>query len=385
MKQAVIIFFIISMAGSCLGQGSFYVWQQSWSSNVIEAIINESSTTMYPLATVVSPRGKSCLTQIPWDTLRKTDHRFVPVIRVPLKAFNREDIAEELARIGTELNGAGEIQMDLDCPESRLEEYTRLITGFRGRFPDRKVSITVLPSHLNNRAFRKLATATDYYVLQVHGLNVPKKLNDPAELMNLRTAEKAIKRAEALGHPYSIALPCYAYELNFDPVSGIFLFLTAERPSRRQHTIKKRIAADQADLAHLLEMFRGLEHAREIIWFRLPVAGDRLCLPRSSLAAIESGEPPKSNVECMTRAISDQSIEIELRNKNTIHAHSVTLALNWKESRGSFDCYGEASATVGAPGRLPTEIRVPIPPPGQSSKIGWFETSSPPTITLNLK
>ena len=385
MKQGIGILFIVFMANLCLAQNSFYVWQQLWSSNVIEAVVNEPATTMYPIATVVPPRGKSKLVRIPWDTLRKTSHRFIPVIRVPLKAFNRADIVEELVRIATELSGTEEIQLDLDCPESRLEEYARLIVEFRERVPNRKVSITALPSQLNNRAFPELAATTDYYVLQVHGLNVPKNINETAELMNPRTAKKAISRAEALGHPYSIALPCYAYELNFDPASGAFLFLTAERPVRRQQTIKKRVAANPNDLIQLLEIFQQLKHARDIIWFRLPVAGDRLCLPRPTLATIESGECPGNAVECTTRAISDRSIEIELRNQNTIHAQSAMLTLNWKNPRGSFDCHGEAVATAGAPGMLPSEIRVPIPLPGQSTTIGWFETSTPPTITLSLK
>jgi hypothetical protein len=357
----------------------FYVWQQQWSSNVVEAVMAEPATTLYPLATVVPASGPSQPNHVPWETVRTAGHQVVPVVRVPLKAFDRPDLLDELVRLARGLDDCNEIQLDLDCPERRLGEYTELTAAFRKQVPDKQLSITALPAHLNNRAFERLAQTTDYYVLQLHGLDVPDHIGDAAELMNLRTAERAIDRAETLGHPYRIALPCYAYELNFDADSGKFLFLTAERPARRQHTVKKRISAKPADLIRLRQTNRAT------IWFRLPVEGDRLCLPRPTLAEIQSGRLPQDQVKCQVEHISDSTIELRIENTNVIHATKAELTLTWSDSNGTFDLYDGATHANRIQGQLPEKITVPVPPPGQSRKIGWFTTSTTPSIALELK
>jgi hypothetical protein len=219
----------------------------------------------------------------------------------------------------------------------------------------------------------------------VHGLSVPQHLNDTAVLLNRKTADRAIRQAEALGHPYAIALPCYAYELNFDPETGQFSSLTAEGPARRGPVHKKRIAADPTDLVELVSGFQTLEHAQQMIWFRLPVSGDRLCLPRPTLGKIEAGKVPRIGIQCEAIPISPTTFELTLHNTNVIHATEAKLTLQWDTPAGSFDCYQTVSTTATIPGKLPETLTVPIPPPGQSIKLGWFTSTTPPVTTVKLK
>jgi hypothetical protein len=383
MKYLTSLFIIMTslLTGPALAENQYYVWQQQWSTNVIAAVRAEAATTLYPIATVIPPHGQSQLVDIPWNKLSKLPHRYVPVIRIPLSAFNRDDIGEELARTTRAIIQSApevtlsEIQFDLDCPERRLSEYTELVQRFRKQSPELRLSITALPCHLNNKSFRALAKSSDYYVLQVHGLDVPKTIHENAELLNLQTAQKALRQADALGHPFCVALPCYAYELNFHPESGEFLFLTAEKTSRRTDTHKKRIAAKHTDLIELQTAAKTSTYAQGIIWFRLPVAGDQLCLPRPTLAAIQSGIIPEPDVQYRIQPVSESTIELELHNHNTIHASQAVLKLSWPEPNGTFDLYHDLSAVRPAPGRLPTDITVPMPPPGSSTKIGWFQAS----------
>ena len=385
MKRVISIFSFCLICGISFGGNSFYVWQQLWSSNVVNAVVSEPKTTIYPIVTVVPNRGKSRMVRIPWDKLSATEHCVVPVIRIPLKAFNRSDIEEELVRVAGTLSRFSEIQLDLDCPERRLGEYLTLLQGVRSKILQDKLSITVLPCHLNNRIFEALAKETDYYVLQVHGLSVPDYIDDPAELMNLAVAEKAIDRAEKLEHPYSIALPCYAYELNFDPDSGKFLFLAAEGSAHRQNTKKRRISAKQNHLIQLVEQFKRLKYAQDLIWFRLPVRGDRLCLPRIELKMIESGVVPDCLVTCEIEPISSKTMELSIYNSNTIHASSATIRIGWDQPFGAYDLYEGVDSSSLFPGRFPEELSVLVPAPGQSIKIGWFSTTNPPHITLRLQ
>ena len=385
MKTAAAILILNLMCGVCTATPSFYVWQQLWSSNVTAAVRAEPATTMYPVAAVVPAAGKSRLVAIPWEQLGGTKHDFVPTVRIPLKAFNRADIEDELVRIAQQLDRFGEIQLDLDCPESRLEEYTGLVRRLRKRIPQKQLSITALPSHLDNRTFPALAAAVDYYVVQVHGLSVPQRIDEQAELMNPAVAQRALAEAESIGRPYAVALPCYAYEMNFDGASGRFLFLTAERPARRAHTVKRRIAAHPADLVRLLSRIRTLEHARGIIWFRLPVEGDRLCLPRPALKTIMQGALPGHDTGCTAHPISGSTLELSLRNGNVIDFCTAEVEILWPYPRGAFDLYQGAEADGHPPGFLPERIVVELPPPGRTKKIGWFSALHPPTLTVKLK
>ncbi len=393
MKPFAVILALFALA-QCLAfseEDAFYVWQQSWSSNVLQAISQEAPCSLYPLVTVVPKEGKSTLTRIPWKNLSVQGHRIIPVVRIPLGTFQRTDLAEELTALTQRLEHQRaplpleEIQFDLDCPERLLGRYLHLIQTYRQRHPGVHISITALPVHLRHRTFRELADAVDYYVLQVHGLEVPSKLGDPTQLLNMKIAKKALRQAEAIGRPYRVALPCYAYELNFSSTSGAFLFLTAEKPSRRTDTVKQRCVANPSDLVALHQKIVDLKQARGVIWFRLPVPGDRLCLPRPTLAALQSGLLPKVNVQCRVLPISPTTFELELYNANTIHSARVSLHLLWNNPAGSYDLFQKIDAAHPVPGQLPTTLSVPMPPPGESTKIGWFQSTQPPKSEILLK
>jgi len=382
-----------SSAAELSGGDSFYVWQQLWSSNVLSAVNEEPSTTLYPLACVVPPKGESYLFNIPWCAMPEDWHKYIPVIRIPLKAFRRYDLADELEQITQKLittmlpHKLEEIQLDLDCPERLLDKYLELIQIYRQKHPSLGLSITALPSHLKNRTFRDIAKSVDFYVLQVHGIEIPKNMSERVELLNMKTAVKALKHAELIRAPYCVALPCYAYELNFDPDSGDFMFLNAEKAPKRLNTKKLRSVSDNRNLIELNDIVKTLVYSKGVIWFRLPIAGNRLCLPREALALIQSGVMPKPTVECRIQTISDSTIELELYNENTINSPQALLKIKWVNPRGSWDVYHGMYLPEHTSGQLPSEIIVPVPPPGESRKIGWFQAASNnfPEIGVTLK
>ncbi|MBN2161336.1 MAG: DUF3142 domain-containing protein [Pontiellaceae bacterium] len=366
----------------------YYVWQQAWSTNVQQAVYGEAPTTLYPVASVIPATGESRMVDIPWNKLANSGHGIIPVIRIPLKAFRREDIEKELNRITQSLMRddnpcrISEIQFDLDCPERMLPDYLKLVSDYRKTWANLRLSITVLPCHLDNRTFRPLAEAVDSFVLQVHGLDVPDQLDEKAELLNRKIAERAIRKAEALKRPYRVALPCYAYELNFDTENGRFLFLTAEGPGRRENTIRKRIAADPADLLYLQKMIHLQKHSEGVIWFRLPVEGDRLCLPRPELTRLQRGEQPTGTIICRAVPVSSTTMELEIINTGIIDQSELILKIDWPQDSGAFDLYHSVQAASPSPGRLPPRIQLSVPSPGQPQRIGWFQTAKPPTVTI---
>lgn len=68
-----------------------------------------------------------------------------------------------------------------------------------------------------------LLTECDFFVIQVHGLDIANET-----LMQRETALKAIQDADSFGKNYRVALPCYAYQLNYRKSDGKLLFVSAE-------------------------------------------------------------------------------------------------------------------------------------------------------------
>ena len=68
-----------------------------------------------------------------------------------------------------------EVQIDYDCPQSRLSEYEDLLEMWRPDPTSVKFSMTALPCWLGEDAFADVLASVDDYVLQVHSLHLPSK------------------------------------------------------------------------------------------------------------------------------------------------------------------------------------------------------------------
>ena len=92
---------------------------------------------------------------------------------VQLLAGIVRDLAAEGRAKGIALS---EIQIDYDCPESKLDDYRALLPLLRKAAAPLPLTFTALPSWMGQRrAFGKLIAAADGYVLQVHSLAPPQQ------------------------------------------------------------------------------------------------------------------------------------------------------------------------------------------------------------------
>ena len=61
------------------------------------------------------------------------------------------------------------LQIDFDCPESKIADYALWMEAFRNSLPEgAELSFTALPSQMDAPGFKKLAGLADYFVLQIH-------------------------------------------------------------------------------------------------------------------------------------------------------------------------------------------------------------------------
>ena len=197
--------------------------------------------------------------------------------------------------------------------------------------------------------------------------------------MRMDVARSAIRRAKALGAPFRVALPTYGYRLFFDRNTGEFKRIAAENTVRGMDGMTERvIAPDLREVATLVgELMSGRTACTGVIWFRLPVPGDRLCVSRRAVAQLMKGAVPNSAIT-VERQISDTgAIEVYLTNEARLSCTDVRVELTWADIAGEFDL-GNSFSTVGSklPGVLPSVLRGRAPKPGERLFVGWFRTPS---------
>lgn len=288
-----------------------YVWQRVWDASVTDSISLHASSfvSVVPLAAEIVWTGQTAsITRVPVNLglLSSTQEKTGLALRIgPYSGpFGKDDnqievVADLAASLVWEANAEkvrlSELHIDFDCTDSNLDGYRLWIETLRARVSPVRVIITALPSWLNERAFKWLARAANGYVLQVHSLERPTdgsagfKICDPAK------ARRWVEQASRLGVPFQVALPTYGYQAAFNP-SGGFLGVSAEgaAPLWPGNSVVREIRADPRRMASLVDRWNTSRPAAlsGIIWYRLPVAGDRLNWSWPTLAAVMEGRAP---------------------------------------------------------------------------------------------
>lgn len=353
-----------------LSADSFYIWQRNWNSDVIGAVTREKrSDAFYYLAGELRLKnGKVRFERISPD--RKSLNRLpnIPVFRIHTSMLKLTD--GELASLLYD-PGLTAMQLDLDCPESKLERYTGIVRALKKRYGGKiSVSATVLPVHLKHEEFRSLIAELDFYVLQVHGLEFQKG----ASLIRESVALPAIRKALSLGKPFMAALPCYAYQLNYR--DGKFLSLNAEIiPKLEQGVERVLLEADYGVVRKCLELLR--ENGKKAIWFRLPVEGDFFCLDRFSVQRLMDGKIPEKSLKSHWKKEKNGLMVLTVKNIALLGEKEIRVKLNLSSfsiaDYGFMNGFKPENELVF--GLVPDSAGGLAPSPGTEKKIMWVRTA----------
>ncbi len=397
---------------SKLPQG-VYVWSRGWTDPVRTAI-DRYSGELDPFvvlgAEVAWFDGEPTVVQMPvdFDALRKVRGAVGLALRVgPFPGpFDPDDANTQfLVSLAHSLHvealsrevELGQLQIDFDCASSKLAGYRNWVTAIRQRLAPIPVTITALPSWLEQRQFRALVEATDGYVLQVHSLERPRTIGDPMSLCDPERSLEWVQRAGLVGVPFWVALPTYGYHVAFDP-HGSFLGLAAEGPTPAwpPGTRVEQLRADPAAMAGLVS---ALERApppslQGVLWYRLPVATDRLNWAAETLDVVRRGEVPHGElIARVTSAAPGESgrlVEIELRNDGTFDVPiGSVVRVRWSgvsplasDAIGGFDWQRESSTTrrlVPRPGLLGERLR-----PGEARTLAWLRFEEETEVAVEI-
>jgi hypothetical protein len=180
------------------------------------------------------------------------------------------------------------LEIDHDCASTRLSGYREFLRDLRQALPaDLELSITALPAWLDSPALADLLRQVDGSVLQVHAVSAPENgLFDPE-----RALTWAKRWDAASDRPFLLALPAYGVAL----VNGR---VESESPLAIAGP-RRELQADPQQLADLLAELRRdrPKHLTGVIWFRLPLAGDRRAWRLATLQAVVRGEALRADIQ----------------------------------------------------------------------------------------
>ncbi len=287
-----------------------FVWQRNWTPQVCEAVRGATGTfeALHILAAELRFKDGRALTtriHLDWESLRSFGGRVGAVVRIHASAAktgwdaaSTAPLQELLSNIRKEFAGErlalDEIQLDYDCPESKLSTYAQLLTKLKPEVAPTPITITALPSWFNQSTIADLLKLTPGYVLQVHSLHLPEK-HRGLSLIDQSETTASIERAVAVNVPFRVALPTYSCVVVFDMNGRVSEVhgedLSTDLPLNTQDYAV--LDSDAFAMADLLKEWKenAPELLKSVVWYRLPVASDRLNWPMEVLAKVVLGTP----------------------------------------------------------------------------------------------
>nr|WP_298165867.1 DUF3142 domain-containing protein [uncultured Pseudomonas sp.] len=271
-----------------------YVWQRQWRTAHADALAQSRSdfSTLRVLALQAHPKAGWARAYPNFDLLREDGRPLVAVIRLDgqLPQLDTQIIRQQALGLVRDWQAAGlrlqGVEIDHDCATARLPAYRELLAQLRLQLPrDLSLSITALPAWLESPQLEQLLEEVDSSVLQVHAVDKPQNgLFDHTQALQWTQ-----QYAERTDKPFYLALPAYGVALlqSTDGATRVESETPLNQPGER-----RELQAQPQDLAKLHEQLRrhNPNKLRGIIWFRLPLAGDRRAWPLATLLAVARGE-----------------------------------------------------------------------------------------------
>ena len=384
-----------------------YVWQRSWTPEVQDSVRQAKDFAgLAVLAAEVDFRGpEPRVTRVPLDgaTLRALGRPVGAAVRATAFSGRFED-SPEIVRllqgivrgVAAEAKAQGislaEIQIDYDCPDSKLKDYREILPVLRAAASPVPLTLTALPTWMRQRrAFRHLIEGVDGYVLQLHSLVLPEKAGQVAALIEPRSAKGWAEQAARFGKPFRVALPTYGYEVAYD-AKGKLLGVLAEGPllSWSPDVTVRTVRSEPKAMAELVRDWARDRPAAlaGVLWYRLPVAGDRLNWSWPTLRAVVAGRAPRGDVRAVIRAPEPKLVEVDLVNAGEAEAPwPATVQLRWqgeapsaadglavykivRADRGGIDLAGSAAGLLR---------------PGERRTIAWVRFAARTEVQVELR
>ncbi|MCU8020605.1 MULTISPECIES: DUF3142 domain-containing protein [unclassified Shewanella] len=279
-----------------------YIWQRQWRPANQTALVQSQGAfqglRILALQAHPKPNGADIWFEVAVNHawLQADPRPKIAVIRLDgqFAHLNDEQVINKINQVlatwqakGTHIAG---VEIDHDSANSKLPAYRDFLKKLKAQLPaELKLSITALPAWLSSADFPVLLTSIDELVLQIHSVSDPR--------LGLFDATQGWQWVQQLSNistvPYLIALPAYGSAV-ISTASGYQV--ESETPLRDQLksvNVVQELMADPLVLQAFVQKLHTQKDAklRGIIWFRLPLEGDKRVWPLNTLIAVaQQGE-----------------------------------------------------------------------------------------------
>ena len=306
-------------------QSGVYVWQRVWIPANAKALADSRGmfSEIRVLAAQEHPREGWIDARVDLAALAADGRAVRPVIRLDgrLPTLDATVIAKRAHTLIATWRTAGVhadgVEIDFDCPTSRLADYAKLLAAIKPQLPsDATLSITALPAWIGSPALADVLARSDEAVLQVHAVSDPKH-----GLFDAKQAAQWIAAfAKQSTKPFRVALPAYGSALVLD-ANGKTIGVESEA-ALDDAGVRLELFSDPREVQGLLKQLKDNlpPNLRGIVWFRLPLPGDRRAWPLATIDAVLEGKPLQS---AWTPDINDGgngAFDVSVRNSGNMEA-----------------------------------------------------------------
>lgn len=351
-----------------------YIWQRQWTPAHAEALAQSRNgfSSLRVLALQNHPQAGWRRAQIDTELLKTDARPLIAVVRLDgqLRQLDASETIKQVFQVAADWQAQGlvlaGVEIDHDAGTAKLPAYRQFLQALCAALPSTlKLSITALPAWLDSPELPGLLAQVDSSVLQVHAVSDPKQgLFDPVQ-----ARQWAERWSRATNKPFYLALPAYGIALL--PGEGGAPLVESEVPIE-QLGQRRELMADPQQLSSLAAQLRKTPpaHLAGLIWFRLPLAGDRRAWSLTTLRAVAQGDPLRSDL-ALNLSGQDGLYDIVLSNHGNLDTAlpaRVTLVANQCEAADGLNGY----ALRQTPGQLEfSRLKDGRLPAGAQRTLGW--------------
>jgi hypothetical protein len=357
-----------------------YVWQRSWTP-AVSAAVRSRELALDGLRVLalqwIGDRSIQVQTDLRALAARGLPLRLVVRIEGSRPRLPTMAVATAIRAVLAEWQAKGlrvvGIEIDHDCASAGLGEYADWLSQLTAELPNGiALSITALPSWLDNRddlhALRQIA---DESVLQVHAVEARQ-----AHLLGAESTLRWIAAWQAHGdEAFRVALPAYRLRVRNGGderplmVDGEGLGELSGSAAMERYAVP----AEVARVVHIIGQ-DAPSAMRGWVWFRLPVASDRLGWAPATLAYAMRGDMPYAQIELQAIQRDEGLFDLFLHNADQIDGLSpkaIALPTDCSVVEGIGEFMADAMAT-----RLHTPQALWLAP-DQRVAIGYARCAQP--------
>ena len=270
-----------------------YIWQRSWTPHLVAAArLSSDMVRGWRILLAESDHaGRWATVSVPWADIQATQRPIIGVVRIDGRLDERRMPAlvdQVVARIEAAGENLAGVEIDYDCPTSKLATYARFLADLRSRLaPALALSITALPTWMDSGELVRLTAALDEIVLQVHAVDDPRR-----GLFNADQAERWVGEfGRRVARPFRVALPAYDVRVTWRP-DGRLASVEGEMPLLAGPSNGQLLGAAPEAVLQFLQSLRRIAPANLIgvAWFRLPTDADQRSWSLYTWRAVIAGD-----------------------------------------------------------------------------------------------